>query len=175
RWAAVILGFCGVLVMAQPGGGEIAPLGAIAGLTGAFVIVLVSYQLKDLAHTDNPIACVFYLALFASLIMGTTLPFFATNHSWFEWGLLLATGLVGLIAQFMLTISLKYGAVAMVLIMDYTLLLWATLYGWLVWNNLPTTMIWVGAPLIIAAGLVITWREHRLARNASPISANELD
>ncbi|MBV1918666.1 MAG: DMT family transporter, partial [Sphingomonadaceae bacterium] len=69
RWAAVILGFCGVLVMAQPGGGEIAPLGAIAGLTGAFMIVIVSYQLKDLAHTDSPIACVFYLALFASLIM----------------------------------------------------------------------------------------------------------
>lgn len=175
RWSAVLLGFCGVLVMSQPGGEHLNPLGALCGLTAAFVIVVVSYQLKDLARTDDPIACVFYLSLFTSIIIGTTLPFFAQAHTPSEWGLLLAIGMCGLLAQFLLTVSLKHGAVGTVLIMDYTALLWSTGYSWLIWDRLPSTETWIGAPLIIAAGLVITWREHRLSRAASPVSASELD
>lgn len=175
RWGAVGLGFCGVLVMSSPGGEHFNLLGALCGLTAALVIVVVSYQVKDLARTDDPIACVFYLSLFTSAILVFVLPFVITRHTPFEWGLLLASGLCGLIAQFLVTVSLKYGAVGSVLIMDYTSLIWATLYGWLIFGDLPHAATWLGAPLIIAAGLVITWREHVLAKAASPISTNALD
>jgi len=50
---------------------------------------------------------------------------------------------------------------------DSTLLLWATLYGWAVWGELPPPTLWLGAPMVVMAGLVIAWREHRLARAAS--------
>jgi len=48
--------------------------------------------------------------------------------------------------------------------MDYSSLIWATLYGWLLFGVLPTTSTWLGAPLIIASGLYIVWREHRLTK-----------
>ena len=44
----------------------------------------------------------------------------------------------------------------------YTSLIWTVLAGWLVWNHLPPLATWLGAPLIVAAGLVVLWREHRL-------------
>ena len=56
-------------------------------------------------------------------------------------------------------------------VMDYTQLIWATLYGWLVWDHLPPATTWFGAPLIILAGTVIAWREHRLARNLTQLAA----
>ena len=46
--------------------------------------------------------------------------------------------------------------------MDYIALLWSTLYGWLIWDMLPVSATWIGAPLIVASGLYIVWREHRL-------------
>ena len=48
--------------------------------------------------------------------------------------------------------------------MDYSGLLWATVYGWALFGVLPGAMTWAGAPLIVASGLYIVWREHRLAR-----------
>ncbi len=174
RWSAVAIGFCGVLVLAQPGTQHIDPLGAFAGLSAALLTVIISYQLKDLARTDEPIACVFYLALFSSLYLAVLLPFYATSHNTEQWLLLLAIGLAGLASQYLLTMSLKYGAVATILIMDYTLLLWATIYSWLIWNDLPHATTWLGAPLIITAGIIITLRERHNSRNPPPVSAIEM-
>ena len=57
--------------------------------------------------------------------------------------------------------------VALVMPMDYTSLLWAVLLGAWIFAEMPTPWIWVGAPIIIASGLVIVWREHRLHRRAA--------
>jgi drug/metabolite transporter (DMT)-like permease len=51
--------------------------------------------------------------------------------------------------------------------MDYTSLIWAVLLGVSIFGELPTPWIWLGAPVIIASGLVIVWREHRLHRRAT--------
>jgi drug/metabolite transporter (DMT)-like permease len=52
--------------------------------------------------------------------------------------------------------------VALVMPMDYSSLLWATLLGWLIFQQVPSQWTWIGAPIVIAAGLVILWREQRL-------------
>ena len=57
--------------------------------------------------------------------------------------------------------ALRYGSAASVLVVDYTALMWTTLYGFYLFNQLPPDHMWYGAPLIVAAGLVIAWREHR--------------
>lgn len=172
RWAAVVLGFLGVLVMAQPGSGPPVPtLGLVAGTGAGLVISIVSFQIRDLARTEAPIACVFYFALFGGLFTAVLLPFFGREHGPAEWALLAAIGLTGTLAQMLITTALRYGQVATVVVMDYTALIWATLYGWLVFEDLPDVTTWLGAPLIIGAGLVVVWREHRLSRTISPTSA----
>lgn len=172
RWAAVVLGFLGVLVMAQPGSGPPVPtLGLVAGIGSGLVISIISFQIRDLARTEAPISCVFYFALFGGLFAAGLLPFFGQQHGLAEWALLAAIGLTGTLAQMLITTALRYGQVATVVVMDYTALIWATLYGWLVFEDLPDVTTWLGAPLIIGAGLVVVWREHRLARAISPTSA----
>src|SRR5690606_13765825 len=55
RWSAVLLGFAGIVVIAQPGGGHLPLFGALVGLGGAFMIALISIQIADLNRTDQPL------------------------------------------------------------------------------------------------------------------------
>ena len=164
RWSAVLCGFAGVLLIAQPGSGDIPLQGALVALAGAFMVALISIQIADLNRTDKPVTIVFYFALFSVPMTALTLPFVMSAHDGSGWLLLLAIGLTGVIGQLLLTAALRFGAVASVIVMDYSSLFWATLYGWLFFASLPPASTWLGAPLIIAAGLVIAWREHRLSR-----------
>ena len=164
RWLAVALGFAGVLVIARPGAMAIAPLGAFAGLFSGFMVAVISIQIRDMARTETPASVVFYFALFGTVITAPILPFVYHHHSPAAWALIAALGVVGTAGQLLLTAALRYGAVSSVIIMDYSALIWTTLYGWKLFGQLPPATLWVGAPLIIAAGLVIAWRETRAAR-----------
>ena len=171
RWTAVALGFAGVIVIAHPGGAAIAPLGAAVALTAALLIAVINFQIRDLGRTEHPITTSFYFAAFGAPLAAVALPFYMTAHTPAQWGLLIGIGVTGTLFQLLLTASLRYGAVASVIVMDYTSLVWATGYGWLLWDRFPPASTWLGAPLIIAAGLVIIWREHHLAKNRSAPAA----
>jgi drug/metabolite transporter (DMT)-like permease len=164
RWSAVLFGFAGVLLIAQPGSGDIPLYGAAIALSGAFMVALISIQIADLNRTDKPLTIVFYFALFSMPMTAVALPFAMTRHDTGDWLLLGAIGGAGVVGQLLLTAALRFGAVASVIVMDYSSLFWATLYGWLFFTSLPPASTWFGAPLIIAAGIVIAWREHRLSR-----------
>ncbi len=88
---------------------------------------------------------------------------------------MLAIGVAGTIGQLLMVASLRHGAVSSVIVMDYTALIWAMAYGWLVWDKLPSAATWLGAPLIVIAGLLIAWREHHLSKIPSPMSAIDAD
>jgi len=92
-------------------------------------------------------------------------PFYAHGHDATTFAVLIAMGLVGGLGQIAFTAALKYAPVSAVMPMDYSSLVWATLYGWVLFGMLPTSWTWVGAPVIIASGLYIVWREHRVARH----------
>lgn len=175
RWTAVAVGFIGVLVITRPGGEAIPALGMAAALGSALVVGIVSFQIKDLARTESTFAIVFYFALVGTAVMAPLLPFFITRHEAFDWLVLLSLGAFGTLGQLLVSLSLRHGAVANVIIMDYTSLIWATLYGWLVWERIPPLATWLGAPLIIMAGVIVFWREHRMARALPQASAKEMD
>jgi len=164
RWSAVVIGFVGIVLIAQPGGGHIPLFGALVALGSAFMIALISIQIADLNRTEKPITIVFYFAAFSAPMTMVALPFVFTPHDATGWWLLLGIGLTGAVGQLLLTAALRFGKVASVIVMDYSSLFWATLYGWLLFGMLPPASTWFGAPLIVLAGVVIAWREHRLAR-----------
>ena len=162
RWSAVAMGFAGVVLIADPWGGELPLLGAAIALGAALMIALISVQLRDLGRTEHPFTIVFYFSLFSVPVLALAMPFVGKAHAPGEWLLLLACGVIGLLGQVLLTAALRYGAVANVIVMDYSGLIWATLFGWLVFTSLPPVSFWFGAPLVVGAGLLIAWREHRL-------------
>ena len=163
RWGAVLLGFAGVLVIARPGSGDIPLFGAAVALGAAFMIAVISIQIRDLSRTEHPLTIVFWFAAFSVVPLGCALPFVMTPHTPYQWALLGGLALFGLLGQFLLTAALRLGAVSSVIVMDYSSLVWATLFGWLAFGLLPSASTWLGAPLIVGAGLLIAWREHRLS------------
>ena len=164
RLGAVLLGFTGIVLIAQPGSGHIPIFGALVALGGAFMVALISIQIAGLSRTEQPVTIVFWFAIISAPICALGLPFVMEAHTTEQWLLLAALGALGAVGQILLTAALRYGKVSSVIVMDYSSLFWATLYGWLIWDMLPTQWTWVGMPLVVAAGLIITWREHKLSR-----------
>lgn len=166
RWSAVVLGFLGVLVIAQPGEGHVPLLGAMTALGGAFMVAVISIYIRELAQTEDSLTIVFYFSLFSLPLLGAILPFVWQAKSLEQWMLLLGLGMSGLLGQFLLTSALRQGSVASVMVMDYSALIWAALLGWVIFASLPPATTWLGAPLIIGAGALIAWREGQIARGA---------
>jgi drug/metabolite transporter (DMT)-like permease len=171
RWTAVLLGFAGVLIIAQPGDGHIPLYGALVALGGAFMVALISIQVADLGRTEKSLTIVFWFATISSPVLALALPFTFQPHSTENWLLILGIGFFGTLGQLMLTAALRFGAVASVIVMDYSMLFWATLYGWLIWEQFPPATTWLGVPLIIGAGLVIAWRERKLHKERRALEA----
>jgi len=175
RWLAVALGFAGVVIIAQPGHAAIPALGAAVGIGAGFMVALISIQVRDLGRTEESLSIVFWFSALSAPVLALALPFYASAHTPWQWFLLLAGGLLGLLGQLLLTASLRYGQVASVIVMDYSALVWATLFGWLIWDELPPAATWLGAPAIIAAGAVIAWREHLHNRAIPPTATNSTE
>ena len=155
-----------MLEIARPETAGFPLVGGLLALLAALTSAVTSFQIRHLGRSDDPLRAVFWYAVFGSLLTAGFLPFFAHGHDAGTWALLLAIGLVGALVQLTLALSLRHGALASVVVVDSTQLLWATCYGWVVWSEFPRPSMWLGAPMVLGAGLVIAWREHRLARNS---------
>ncbi len=170
RWSAVVLGFVGVLLVIQPGGGGMSDghlTGAAIALGGAIMTALITIAVRDLGRTENTVAIVFWFSALSLVPLGLALPFVWQPHSAEQWLLLGLLGLSGAVVQMCLTGALRLAPVSVVIPMDYSSLLWSIGFGWWFFGTLPASTTWLGAPLIIGSGLVIAWREHvkAVARN----------
>lgn len=167
RWGAVVAGFCGVLLIVQPGSGEVPLLGASVALVAALLTGAVTVVIRRLGATEQASTTVFWFAVTSLPPLGALMLHFGGAHDPATWAVLGGLALVGGLAQLTLTGALRLAPVALVMPMDYTSLLWATLLGVWIFGELPTPWVWAGAPVIIGSGLVIVWREHRLARRGA--------
>ncbi|ODP36859.1 DMT family transporter [Sphingomonas turrisvirgatae] len=171
RWAAVAIGFAGVLIVTQPGSGHIPVFGALVGLTSALMISIIAIQLRQLGRTENAGTTVFWFSVLSCIPLGIAYPLFAVTHDAATWALLIGIGVVGGMGQIAFTAALRFAPVSVVMPMDYSGLIWATLFGWLLFGALPDGWTFIGAPVIVASGLYIFWRERRLGLRASPVIA----
>lgn len=171
RWGAVIVGFVGVLIVAQPGSGHFPFYGAVVGLTAALFVAIVAILLRQIGRTESTGTTVFWFSVLSLPPLGLVYAFQLQPHDALTWAILLGIGLVGGVGQLALTGSLRFAPVSSVVPMDYSGLVWATLYGWLFFGVLPSPYTWIGAPVIIASGLYIVWRERVRRVATSPVAA----
>lgn len=171
RWGAILLGFAGVIIALQPGGDGIHPKGAAVALAGALLTAGVAIQLRRMSSQENSGAIVFWFSLSTLPPLALGMVFFAQAHDGQTWAIIAGLAASGAIAQILLTSALRHAPVAAILTMDYSSLIWSVLLGYWLFNDVPADSIWIGAPIIIAAGLFIAWREQYLARKArlSPV------
>ena len=173
RWSAVVLGLIGIVIIAGPDRAHISLLGLCVGIGGAFMVALISIQLRDLGRTEEPITIVFWFSAFCAPVLAPFALWTGVQHDAAGWAMIAGIGIAGLFAQMLMTTALRYGDVASVIVMDYSQLVWATLWGWLIFSSLPSPSTWIGAPAVVAAGLIIAWRERSLSlrRTAAPFDA----
>ncbi len=174
RWAAVLVGLVGVVVMLRPGETQdpIPALGVVVGLFGALGQASVHITLRHLQASEHVAATVFWFTTAGSIVGLALLPFFGQTHDWSTIAVLAAAGTAGAAAQLFLTGSLSAAPVGVVAPFDYLQLFGAMLLGWLLLGTLPTVHTLAGAALIIAAGLYTVWREQRRRKLASAVVAD---
>lgn len=166
RWGAVILGFAGVVLAMRPGGEMVYGMGAWVALAGALLTSCVMIQIRRMSQSENTGAIVFWFSLSTLFPLSIGMLFFAQNHDAAGWSIIAGLAVCGAVAQLLLTAAMRHASVAAITTMDYTGLLWSILLGYAVFDAVPGLGTWFGAPIIVAAGLVILWREHTLAKNA---------
>lgn len=174
RWAAVVLGFVGVLVITHPQGSGLPLLGVGVALAAAIGQASVTTTLRHLQRSEHVSAIVFWFAVSGILAGGVLMPAFGGAHPAMGFVLAAAGGLAGGVGQLFMTASLR-APVSAVAPFDYLQIVGATAFGWLLFSDLPSLYTVAGAGLIATSGLYTAWREHvrrrRLRQAAAAVPA----
>ncbi|MCF4164391.1 DMT family transporter [Zavarzinia compransoris] len=161
RWAAILVGFVGVLVMMQPGG-DLFTLYALLPLAGALAYAVVGIFIRVLARTEETVTIVFYFGLFATLATAVMLPFvWIAPRDAMDWVAQIAIGVCGGFAQMAMTNAFSRAPLAVVAPFDYTAIIWSVMFGYVVWGDMPALTTWAGTGIVVASGLYILHRETR--------------
>ncbi len=160
RWGAVVFGFFGMLVVVQPTGDGFQPVAMLAVLASLFY-ALMMITTRYLRGTETTTALVFYPNVGVGLIAACFLPFVWVDMGAFDMGLLLAMAALALLGQVLLTKAIILAPIGTIAPFEYTALVWAAVFGYWIWNDIPGGNVWIGAALIVSAGLYTVHRETR--------------
>jgi drug/metabolite transporter (DMT)-like permease len=158
RWAAVVIGFVGVLVMTRPGGAAFRPE-ALLILAAALCYASAMLVTRRLSRTDTTAAILIYGTLGTVLVSALLLPFGWRAPDPADLGLFVAMGLEWGAMMYFMTQAYRHAPAAVVAPFDFTALVWGALIGWIVWRELPDAYVWVGAAIVVTSGLYIIRRE----------------
>ncbi len=163
RWAAVLTGFAGVILIAQPSGEYYASYGIFVALTAAISTALVQIFLRELGKTEDALTTVFYFLALGIFFSGIYMIFAGQWPQPQALWLLIGAGVASFIQLIIKTVAFRMAEASLLSPFAYSSILWATLFGWLFWDHLPTTPVIMGTIVIIASNLFILWRERRRA------------
>ncbi len=163
RWAAVFIGFAGVVVMASPAG-NLNTLGIAIALTASLMHAVLQVVLRYLGKFESPETVTFYFMVIGTLITALPLPFIAVTPTLDEIPLLFGLGLTGAAAQWFLSVAFRNAPAAVVTVFNYTGIVWAMLFGWMIFNDWPAPLVLLGATIVIGSNVLMVWREIRLGK-----------
>jgi drug/metabolite transporter (DMT)-like permease len=162
RWFAVCIGFAGVVIALRPTTASVSWPATIA-LAGSFAFSFLMIVTRHLRGTSDTVLITGQTV--AALAFGAVLaPFHWVTPSPRDTALLALLGVVAMIAHVCVNRSLKLAPASVVVPYQYSMIVWAIVFGVLVFGDIPDIAMLVGAAIIIGAGLYIFLREQRLAR-----------
>ncbi|MGF1608174.1 MAG: DMT family transporter [Kiloniellales bacterium] len=158
RWAAVLVGFVGVLIIVRPGAEAFRPE-ALLVLLSALCFALAMLVTRRMVRSETNAAILFYSTVGGLIANGLLLPLFWSAPTADDLGLFFLLGLLGGVGSFLIVVAYRHAPAAVAAPFDYSALLWSTLIGWLVWRDVPEPAVWLGAAVVVASGLYIIHRE----------------
>ena len=160
RWIAVILGFIGILIMANPSG-ELFNYSALMCLMFAVGDSVLMIFARLLSRSNHSNTIVFYCSFFAASVTLCFMPFVWVTPSFADFLKLAFLGIGAGSAQILLTYAYRYAQASQVAPVIYTSILWSTLYGYFIWQEIPSRDAIIGGVVIICAGLYLVYQETR--------------
>jgi drug/metabolite transporter (DMT)-like permease len=167
RWTAVLIGFAGVVIALRPSSSSFT-LPALIALSGSVIYALVMITTRALRETNDTMLMTAYFAGTFAFGAAAT-PFAWVTPAAYDLLFLCGVAVANIVAQFCVIRSLKLASASVVVPYQYTLLIWAVLFGWAMFGELPDAYTIAGAAIIVAAGLYIFWREQVAARTAPAV------
>ncbi|MCF6429706.1 DMT family transporter [Leisingera sp. MMG026] len=166
RISAVAIGLLGVMIMIWPRlGGDMsdgAMLGVLLVVGATVARGFVQIHIRRMVQSEHTAAIVFYFSLTASALALLTAPFGWTMPDAQTAALLVSAGLVGGVAQILVTSSYRFAPASMLAPYDYASMIFAIVIGYVWFEEWPTLVMLAGAMLVIAGNVLVIWREHRL-------------
>jgi drug/metabolite transporter (DMT)-like permease len=162
RWLAIIVGFCGVLLVTRPGFGGIHPA-AIFSLISMICYALYNLMTRFLAGQDTTGTTAFYTALVGFLAASVPLPaVWVTPTEPLVIAGMIAVGAFGWIGHLFLIVAHRYAPAPVLAPYIYTQLIWYVAGGFLVFGDLPNGFTLAGAAVVTASGLYLLYRERKV-------------
>ena len=163
RITALLIGFLGALVILQPGV-EALDLGAVLVLVSSAVWAVAMLVIKHLAKSESSVTQTAYMGLFMTPLSLVAAIWFwrwpqPVDYLWF-----LLMGSCGSLAHVAMAQAFKEAEITVVLPLDFTRLIWASLIGYLVFAEVPELATWAGGSIIFLAATYIAFREAKLKR-----------
>jgi len=160
RWAAIGVGFIGVLVVTRPGFGAIHPA-ALISLGSAACYALYAIATRLLSRTDSNETTLFYSNLVGAVAMLPVLPFVWTPpESALIMFLMVLIGALASVGHYLLIVAHRLAPASVLSPFMYTQLVWAITLGYLVFNDVPNTWTIAGTGVVVASGLYLLHRER---------------
>ncbi|WP_083897224.1 DMT family transporter [Azospirillum sp. B506] len=163
RWAALLVGLAGVLIVIRPGAEGFQPASLLPILT-AFSWALGLVATRKMTAQENPLTTMVWSALTGLIVLTALLPLHAAMPT--PWEMLLGAfiGLVYTAAQWLLILAYRQGEASVLAPFTYVQLIWSTALGYLVFGAVPDQWTFVGTGVIIASGLYTAHRERMRAQ-----------
>lgn len=159
RWLGVACGVIGLIIMTVPSfslpSGNNTLIGLMLGLISALLIAAAMLQVRQLSKMgENSAAIAFYFAL-TSTVMG----FIVMLSNWqlptlTQWVCLIGIGLIGGIAQILMTVAFKYAEASAMAPYEYLSIIWAVIIGMVAFGEVPNWVFWIAMPLILFGGFI---------------------
>jgi drug/metabolite transporter (DMT)-like permease len=168
RWSAILIGFCGVLIALRPSSQTVSwpAMIALGGSISFALLMLITRSLRatpDIVLASSQFAGTFALGALMS-------PFGWVTPGLGSLALFAAAGCVSVSALLCVNRSLKLAPASVVVPYQYSMIVWAVIFGYVVFGDVPSISTVAGASIIIGAGLYIFLRERHLGRGEAVAS-----
>jgi drug/metabolite transporter (DMT)-like permease len=177
RWTAIGIGFVGVLIALKPSSASLtsAAFFSILGSAAFAFMMLSGRQLRNTPDTVLAFWQIIGAGLAGVVAILVTPSGWIPIQSGFDLSLLALLGIVAMTAHVLVNRALKLADAATVAPLQYTLLLWAVIFGWLIFGDVPQLSIVIGAGLIVLSGLYIFFRENAVKRKQAKTAVQPIE
>jgi drug/metabolite transporter (DMT)-like permease len=163
RWAVLLIGFLGVVIITNPGAGTF-QIGALFALGNAVLFGTVTAGVRGMTSTESAKTLTIWQLSLLTVFYGMTLPFQFKMPVWADAPLIIANGATNMLGQYWWTRAIHLAPTSAVVPFQYLSLIWAMMFGYALWGDVPTIGLLIGSVIVVGSGLFLLWHETRRRR-----------